>query len=287
VHFNYRGQGLSTRGLEANHSIGDWQRDLATVIDASGVEKAVLMGAGHGCHIAVRFALEHPERVAALVLLAPSVRMDAWPNSLMLGVSAENWDVYARTQIPRHISAERLAVWEKAMPETQTQAEFQVAIKEIFSWNLEGELERLRIPALVLHSRQLLTLPVEESQRFAASIPDARFVMTEGEGVLGDPAEGLAAIDSFLAGVPDAAFPQDRQGPDLPATEDSVHLDPLTAREKEVLRLIAQGRSNLQIADELVLSVRTVERHITNLYAKIGAHGKAEATAYALRHGLD
>jgi DNA-binding NarL/FixJ family response regulator len=130
-------------------------------------------------------------------------------------------------------------------------------------------------------------LPVEESQRFAASIPDARFVMTEGEGVLGDPAEGLAAIDSFLAGVPDAAFPQDRQGPDLPATEDSVHLDPLTAREKEVLRLIAQGRSNLQIADELVLSVRTVERHITNLYAKIGAHGKAEATAYALRHGLD
>jgi DNA-binding NarL/FixJ family response regulator len=52
-----------------------------------------------------------------------------------------------------------------------------------------------------------------------------------------------------------------------------------------VLRLIAAGKSNQQIADALVLSLRTVERHITNLYAKIGAHGKADATAYALRHG--
>ena len=62
--------------------------------------------------------------------------------------------------------------------------------------------------------------------------------------------------------------------------------NPLTAREDEVLRLVAAGRSNREIADELVLSVRTVERHITNLYAKIGARGKADATAYAFRHGL-
>jgi predicted ATPase/DNA-binding CsgD family transcriptional regulator len=60
----------------------------------------------------------------------------------------------------------------------------------------------------------------------------------------------------------------------------------LTARELEVLRLVASGRSNHEIANELVLSVRTVERHITNLYAKIGARGKADATAYAFRHGL-
>ena len=60
----------------------------------------------------------------------------------------------------------------------------------------------------------------------------------------------------------------------------------LTARELEVLQLLASGRSNREIADELVLSVRTVERHINNLYAKIGARGKADATAYAFRHGL-
>jgi DNA-binding NarL/FixJ family response regulator len=52
------------------------------------------------------------------------------------------------------------------------------------------------------------------------------------------------------------------------------------------MRMIARGRSNRAIARELVLSVRTVERHITNIYAKIGAHGKADATAYALRNGL-
>jgi DNA-binding NarL/FixJ family response regulator len=60
----------------------------------------------------------------------------------------------------------------------------------------------------------------------------------------------------------------------------------LSVRETEVLRLIAAGGSNQHIADQLVLSVRTVERHITNLYAKIGARCKADATAYAMRRGL-
>jgi DNA-binding CsgD family transcriptional regulator/tetratricopeptide (TPR) repeat protein len=60
----------------------------------------------------------------------------------------------------------------------------------------------------------------------------------------------------------------------------------LTSREVEVLRLVAKGQSNKEIAAELVLSVRTVERHITNLYGKIRARGKADATAYAIHHGL-
>jgi DNA-binding NarL/FixJ family response regulator len=57
----------------------------------------------------------------------------------------------------------------------------------------------------------------------------------------------------------------------------------------DVLRLIAAGRSNAEIASDLVLSVRTVERHISNIYEKIGAHGKAArvyASTYAARHGL-
>jgi ATP/maltotriose-dependent transcriptional regulator MalT len=65
--------------------------------------------------------------------------------------------------------------------------------------------------------------------------------------------------------------------------------DRLTAREVDVLRLIASGLSNQEIAKELVLSVRTVERHTSNIYEKIGADGKvarAAATAYAIRHGL-
>ena len=60
----------------------------------------------------------------------------------------------------------------------------------------------------------------------------------------------------------------------------------LTRREVEVLRLIAAGRSNRAIGGELALSVRTVERHITNLYGKIDAANRADATAYAFRRGL-
>ncbi len=62
--------------------------------------------------------------------------------------------------------------------------------------------------------------------------------------------------------------------------------DHLTAREAEVLRLVASGMSSREIGDKLVLSVRTVERHITNVYAKIGAKGRADATAYALKNGI-
>ena len=60
----------------------------------------------------------------------------------------------------------------------------------------------------------------------------------------------------------------------------------LTRRELEVLRLIAAGRSNREIAAALYLSPRTAERHVANIYLKIGAHSKAEAAAYALRHDL-
>ncbi len=54
----------------------------------------------------------------------------------------------------------------------------------------------------------------------------------------------------------------------------------------QVLRLVAGGRTNKEIAVELVLSVRTVERHIGNIYGKIGARGKADAASYALTRGL-
>jgi DNA-binding NarL/FixJ family response regulator len=63
----------------------------------------------------------------------------------------------------------------------------------------------------------------------------------------------------------------------------------LTEREVEVLRLIAAGKSNQEIAEELVLSIRTVERHISNIYEKIGLVGRAAraaAAAYALSHNV-
>ena len=73
---------------------------------------------------------------------------------------------------------------------------------------------------------------------------------------------------------------------DLAKPRSEMHPDSLTLREMEVLRLIAAGRTNQEIAAQLVISVPTVARHITNIYGKIGARRRADATSYALSHGL-
>jgi DNA-binding CsgD family transcriptional regulator len=61
---------------------------------------------------------------------------------------------------------------------------------------------------------------------------------------------------------------------------------PLSPREREVLGRIAAGDSNAEIAGRLGISLNTVERHVANLYRKIDARGRADATAFAIRNGL-
>ena len=60
----------------------------------------------------------------------------------------------------------------------------------------------------------------------------------------------------------------------------------LTAREEEVLRLVAAGKTNRDIAVELVISEHTVSRHLQNMFAKLGVSSRAAATAFAFEHGL-
>jgi DNA-binding NarL/FixJ family response regulator len=89
----------------------------------------------------------------------------------------------------------------------------------------------------------------------------------------------------------ESATPREEEDPhQQPATGAEVHPEPypdgLTPREAEVLGLLAAGKTNKQIATELFLSVSTVQRHVANIYAKIGAHVRAEATAYAIRRGI-
>jgi NarL family two-component system response regulator LiaR len=69
--------------------------------------------------------------------------------------------------------------------------------------------------------------------------------------------------------------------PSLPPTED-----PLTEREVEVLRLVAQGMTNQEIAERLVISERTVGNHVGSILAKLHLANRTQATLYALREGL-
>ncbi len=64
-----------------------------------------------------------------------------------------------------------------------------------------------------------------------------------------------------------------------------VLLDQLTEREREVLRLLAEGLRNDDIAAKLFISPQTVQTHVRNLLAKLGVHSKLEAVAFAIRHG--
>ena len=170
--------------------------------------------------------------------------------------------------------------------------------------DIRNDLAKITTPTLIVHRRDDPNFPFQVGQRLAAAIPNAVFAPVEG--VLsyypfGDQESILQPILSFLRdearteadGAPDALPLKPRAA--LPAVDEFLgpadrerrrYPEGLTAREVEVLKLIAAGRTNREIAAELVLSPRTVGRHITNLYGKIDARGKSDATAYAIHHGL-
>lgn len=70
-----------------------------------------------------------------------------------------------------------------------------------------------------------------------------------------------------------------------PAAARALHED-LTDREMEVLRLLAQGKSNQEIADELIIGIKTVKFHVTNLLSKLDVEDRTQAAIYAYKNGL-
>ncbi len=88
-------------------------------------------------------------------------------------------------------------------------------------------------------------------------------------------ADGIFVLDRAIS---QRLIRRRRRGPDA--------VNPLTRRETDVLELLAQGRSNKQIAGELQLGLRTVESHVSNLLGKLGVTSRTEAVTYALNHRL-
>jgi DNA-binding CsgD family transcriptional regulator len=126
------------------------------------------------------------------------------------------------------------------------------------------------------YERALTLLALAELRLAEGNYTNVSALLKEVRGICSDlrAAPSLARADALAAQTPDGR----RVTPVYPAG--------LTHREAEVLGLLAAGHSNKEIAAELFLSERTVERHITNVYRKIGTHRRTEAMAFALRHDL-
>ena len=161
-----------------------------------------------------------------------------------------------------------------------TPDDFDAHVRAYQDSSVEEELQQLRVPTLVLYSRDLPRFPASESMKVAALIPDARFqLLDRANGAFGEAGQGLAAIDAFVADLP----PLDR--PAIPAAADGL-LGNLSEREVEVLRLLVQGKSNPQIAEALFITRNTVQNHVSSILIKLNLNNRTEAAVYARERGL-
>lgn len=149
-----------------------------------------------------------------------------------------------------------------------------VATQGALRWaaQLWGAAETLR------EAIDVLRLPVDRrgyEQAVAtvrAQLGEEAFAIAWQEGRAMSPEQALAASGE-LSSSPTTASP-----PSYP--------DGLTIREVEVLRVVAQGLTNEQVAQRLVISPRTVDTHLTSIYSKIGVSSRVAATRYAIEHHL-
>ena len=106
---------------------------------------------------------------------------------------------------------------------------------------------------------------------------------------LGDEDSARLELEAAARAFGELGAKRDAQAAATAMTE-AIHsaerLGPLTAREVEILRLVATGSSNRAIAAELVISEKTVARHVSNIFTKLGLSSRSAATAYAYQHGL-
>jgi len=290
VLFDALGTGLSDRD-PADFSMAALTAQLHAVADHLGLRSLALCGFFNGAAPAIRFAAEEPGLVSRLVLwggfargteiyplpfAADAAASAAGQWELLIDMAARTWTASAGEE------AERTAELFRAAVEPPAALAALIAVR---GYDVTADLGRVAAPALVVQRRDAKTQRLAVARELAAGLRDAQLALLPGEAASpfsGDVEGGVIAVQEFL-GLAVAPAREASAGPGEAGRPDAARA--LTPREVEVLALLSRGYSNKEIAAQLELSVHTVERHLTNLYAKIGSRGRTEAVAYALRHG--
>jgi pimeloyl-ACP methyl ester carboxylesterase/DNA-binding CsgD family transcriptional regulator len=290
IRYDDRGSGLSDRN-PSEISFERWIDDLEAVIDSSEFPQVTLLGMSQAGAVAVAYAARNPTRLRHLVLYGAysrgAVKRNPSPEALeeidlLFRLTRIGWGganpAFARIFCAGFIpdASEAQMRWLDDLQRNSTDAETALKMSHARSVIDVSEAARsITVPTLILHAHDDQAVPFEEGRRLATLIPGARFVPLDGRNhilLAEEPAwpQFLAELSSFTGSHRE------------PQVIDSL-IEQLTAREIEVLRFAGEGKSNDEIAAELVLSVRTVERHLGNVYAKLALSGKSARAAAVAR----
>jgi pimeloyl-ACP methyl ester carboxylesterase len=219
IRYDARGNGLSDRTVD-EISFDAFVSDLETVVDAAGITRFALLGISQGCAISIAYAVRHPERISHLILYggyalgankrarsAAEKEEDAALLTLMrLGWGKENAafrQLFTSQFVPG--GTKEQADWFNELQRTTVSGEVAARICEVNGeTDVTALLPRVRVPTLVLHTRDEARVPFEAGRRMAAGIPGARFVALQGRNHLfleTEPAFGqfLEHTRAFLA----------------------------------------------------------------------------------------
>jgi pimeloyl-ACP methyl ester carboxylesterase/DNA-binding CsgD family transcriptional regulator len=279
VRYDRLGAGLSERTLPAPPSIDLDTRTLRAVIDACGAEPPTVFACSCSSMATASLAAKSPDRIQKVVFFGSYVSRDDLPEATRRSIVdfvRVNWSLAAQMLaglVLPHASGDEIAALRRHKRRA-ADAELAAAFLEL---DLFGDsrpfLPHVTMPALVLHRRGDRAVPIGRGRELASLLPNGRFVALCGDSHL-PHFDDQREVQRALAGFLDDAAPVDANG-------DS----PLSRREAEVLRLVAAGLSNREIASSLVLSEHTVHRHVANILRKLTQSSRAAAAAHATRAG--
>jgi len=295
IRYDRPGAGVSDRGAIPARSLEEELVTLETLIEAAaGSERVSLFGASSGSGVASLFAARHPQQVERLVLYGSYARgVDLAPpaaREAMLGIIDQHWGLGSRVLADLFLpdaTADERAEFVEFQRRSASRDVALASLRAVYAFDSTGHLGDVLAPTLVLHRRDDRAIPFALGKDVAGRIRNARFVELQGDDHFpwrGD-AEAVARETLAFLGVPvaaAAAAATATAGADGSAAASAR----LTDREREVLRRVARGETDAEIAAQLVLSVHTVHRHIANIRTKLGVPSRTAAATWAIRNDL-